>query len=212
MHISASTLRGLVMSQTSLVQQFWRRLCRPMLRAPRRFAEDQRGAVAMEFAILALPFFTLIFAIIETSLVFLGAQILDSAVDDATRLIRTGQASESGYTISNFRTAVCNGLYGMFTCSNLKVNVSVVSNFASATTTSPVASGSNCTSSSCPWTLTEAYSSGSGCSVMLVQVYYKWPMVVRLPGLNLYNLADGTRLLGSVRVVRNEPFGSTQCT
>ena len=200
------------MKHPSARNTLWRLIFGRLISKPRQFGADQKAAVAIEFAILALPFFTLIFAIIETSLVFLAGQILDSAVDDATRLIRTGQATESNYTIGNFRTAVCNGLYGLFTCNNLKVKVSVVSNFASATTTTPVATGTNCTSSSCPWTLTEAYSSGVGCNVMLVQVYYKWPMVVNLPGLNLYNLSDGTRLLGSVRVVRNEPFGSTQCT
>lgn len=176
-----------------------------------RLRRDERGAVAIEFALLALPFFTLIFAIIETSMVFFASQILDSAVQDAGRLLRTGQAQTANYNSANFRTAVCNGTYGLFRCANLKIKVSVVTSFTTATTTSPVGTGSNCTSTSCNWTITEAYSPGSGGDVVLVEVYYKWPMIVNLPGLNLFNLADGTRLLSSVRVFRNEPFSCTSC-
>lgn len=177
-----------------------------------RLRRDEKGAVAIEFALLALPFFTLILAIIETSMVFFASQIMDSAVQDAGRLVRTGQAQTANYSSSQFRTAICNGLYGLFRCANLKIKVSEVTSFASATTTSAVATGSNCTQTSCPWTLTENYNPGDGGDIIMVEVYYKWPMIVNLPGLNLSNLADGTRLLSTVRVFRNEPFSCTSCT
>jgi Flp pilus assembly protein TadG len=177
-----------------------------------RLKRDERGAVAVEFALLALPFFTLIFAIIETSMVFFASQILDSAVQDAGRLVRTGQAHAANYNSANFRTAVCNGTFGLFRCANLKVKVSVVANFTAATTTGVVATGNNCTQANCPWTLVESYSPGTGGDVVLVEVYYRWPMIVNLPGLNLFNLPDGTRLLSSIRVFRNEPFSCTSCT
>ncbi len=177
-----------------------------------RLKRDERGAVAIEFAFLAIPFFTLIFAIIETSMVFFASQILDSAVQDAGRLVRTGQAQAANYNAASFRTAVCNGTFGLFRCANLKIKVSVVTNFSSASTSSVVATGTNCTPTNCPWTLTESYSPGTGGDVVLVEVYYRWPMIVNLPGLNLHNLSDGTRLLSSIRVFRNEPFSCTSCT
>ena len=52
----------------------------------------------------------------------------------------------------------------------------------------------------------------AGGDVVLVQAYYKWPTIVRLPGFNLQDQVDGTRLLGAVRVFRNEPFGCSNCT
>ncbi len=191
----------------------------PALKRADGFRRDERGVTLIEFGILAVPFFTVIAAILETSLVFFAGQILDSAVQDAGRLIRTGQM-QTGPTGSNnlegFRTKVCNNLYNMMTCANLKVKVSVVSNFASATVTYPIQQGSSCTIvngvKTCNWTITESYTPGIGGDVVLVQAYYKWPTIVRLLGFNLQDQPDGTRLLGAVRVFRNEPFGCSSCT
>ena len=191
----------------------------PALKRADRFRRDERGVTIIEFGILALPFFTIIAAILETSLVFFAGQILDSAVQDAGRLIRTGQMQTgpaASNTIDGFRTKICSGLYNMMTCSGLKVKVSVVSNFSNATVTYPIQTGAACTTvngvKTCNWTIAEGYVPGVGGDVVLVQAYYKWPTIVRLPGFNLQNQVDGTRLLGAVRVFRNEPFGCSNCT
>lgn len=181
-------------------------LISPARRRTQSFARDERGVTVIEFALLALPFFTIIAAILETSLVFLAGQILESAVQDSSRLIRTGQAQAASYNAANFRTAICNGLYGMFNCANLRIKVSVVSNFSSATTSYPLPTGTSCTATSCDWTLAESYAPGVGGDVVLVQAYYKWPTVVHLPGFDMQDQPDGTRLLGAVRVFKNEPF------
>ena len=47
--------------------------------------------------------------------------------------------------------------------------------------------------------------------VVVVQAYYKWPTLVNLPGFNFQNLPDGSRLIGSSRVFKNEPFGCSDC-
>lgn len=186
-----------------------RRILRPFI-GRRGLARDEKGAVAIEFAILALPFFTLIFAILETSIVFLAGQILDSAVQDAARQIRTGQAQGAGWNTDTFRQKVCDGLYGMFDCSaaKLKVRVSVVSSFSSATLTPPIDPDCSATSDEdeCDWTIAQAFDGGLGSQVVLVQAYYKWPTIVNLPGFNLETQAGGTRLLSAIRVFVNEPF------
>ena len=81
-----------------------------------------------------MPFFAIIGAILETALVFLASQVLDSAVQDASRLIRTGQAQAASFTIDDFRNSVCDKLFNLFTCSNLQIRVTTVTNFTSATT------------------------------------------------------------------------------
>ncbi|RYE39513.1 MAG: pilus assembly protein, partial [Hyphomicrobiales bacterium] len=80
-------------AQTQMTKRkSWMRwLLAPALRSAGQFGRDDRGVTIIEFGILALPFFTIIAAILETSLVFFAGQILDSAVQDAGRLIRTGQ-------------------------------------------------------------------------------------------------------------------------
>ena len=187
-----------------------RRLFAPAIRRGSAFGRDEKGTTAIEFAILALPFFTLIYAILETSLVFFAGQILDSAVQDAARLVRTGQAQTANYTADTFQTAICNGLYGIFDCTQLRINVKTVATFADATVTYPTKTGTDCTTT-CDWTLQPLYQPGSGGDIVIVQAYYKWKTIVDLPGFNLQNQPGGIRLLGAVRVFKSEPFGCTNC-
>jgi Flp pilus assembly protein TadG len=172
---------------------------------PRRleaFGRDERGATAIELALLALPFFAVTGAILETSMIFLASQVLDAAVQDSSRLIRTGQAQTNAYTIDNFRTAICSELFGLFNCNNLEIKVSVVSNFTSATIPSSPLDPTDPTK----WTIVPAFDPGIGSDVIMVQVYYKWPVMLRLGGFNLATSSDGTRLMSAVRVFANEPF------
>ena len=182
-----------------------------------RFGRDEQAVTLIEFGILAFPFFTIIAAILETALVFLAGQILESAVQDSARLVRTGQAQTANYDEAAFRAAVCDGLYGLFDCTSssterLRVNVAVVTDFSAATTGYPLKTGSACTASQCDWTLADAYGPGTGGDVVLVQAFYKWPTLINFPGFNFATLPDGSRLLGASRVFRNEPFGCSDCT
>lgn len=184
----------------------------PAIRRGQAFGRDERGVTAIEFAFLALPFFTIITAILETSLIFLAGQILDSAVQDSARLIRTGQAQNStpAFTPEAFREAICDGLYGMFDCDTaddrLRISVTVVEDFPAVTIGYPLKTGDECEEDNCDWTMADEYFPGEAEEVVLVQAYYKWPTIVRLPGFNFQSLPDGTRLLGASRVFRNEPF------
>lgn len=203
-----------------------RRLLSPFVRRS-GLARDERGATAVEFGLLALPFFTLIYAILETSIVFFAGQILDSALHDASRKIRTGQAQTenddtAAWTPERFRQEVCDGLYGMFDCSvgaqsRLWVSVSLVDTFSAAAITSPIADEcllppaeeaeeEEAEGDPCDWAAPEAYTPGLGSQIVVVQAFYKWPTLVNLPGFNLATQIGGDRLLSAARVFRNEPF------
>jgi Flp pilus assembly protein TadG len=51
----------------------------------RRIRRDESGATAIEFGLVALPFFALMFAILETALLFLASQTLETASRTTTR-------------------------------------------------------------------------------------------------------------------------------
>lgn len=182
---------------------------RPQGARRRAFARDERGTTAIEFGILALPFFMIVGATLETAVVFLSSQVLDSAVQDVSRLVRTGQIREMGInSTATFKAGVCDRLYGLFSnCSGLHVEVKVVTDFASATVSPPIDVAA-CTSdkTKCAWSRPESFSPGQGSAIVVVQVYYKWPVVVGVGGYTLGNLSDGTRLIGGTAVLRNEPF------
>jgi Flp pilus assembly protein TadG len=180
-----------------------RRLFAPAIVRGRNFSRDERGVTAVEFAILGLPFFTIIFAIIESSMVFFAGQVLDSAVEDASRMLRTGRAQAAGYTMTEFRTLMCGYTFNLFDCTKIKIKVNVISSF---TATTPPGSVQTCDTTTCTWTLAEGYSAGAGRDVVQVFAYYRWPLLVALPYFNLKNQPDNYRLMAATRVFRNEPF------
>lgn len=170
----------------------------------RGLVADERGVTAIEFGILALPFFAVIAAILETSMSFLGAQILDSGVDISVRELRTGQIQSSGdNTMSHYRSVLCDHLYGLFDCSQLHIDVQKITDFSSATMGSPIDPDDG------TWTLAENYHPGDGSDIVMVKVYYKWPTLLDFYNFNLANTPDGKQLLSAVRVYKNEPFSAS---
>ncbi|MBZ0215675.1 MAG: hypothetical protein K8F25_03900, partial [Fimbriimonadaceae bacterium] len=50
------------------------------------------------------------------------------------------------------------------------------------------------------------YNPGVGGDIIVVRVFYEWPIVVSFLGEYLGDLANGNRLLASTSTFRNEPF------
>lgn len=170
---------------------------RALRRAVRR---DETGAVAVEFGLLALPFFAIVGAILETALFFLATQIMDSAVDTSVRLVRTGQAQQASYTAADFRNSICDHMFGLFDCSAVKIDVRTSTTFSSVSFAYPL------DPTTYDWTMTEHFSPGEGSQIVAVRVYYKWPTILDILSFNLANAGPSHRLLAAVRVFRNEPF------
>lgn len=176
------------------------------LRALRRsrFGRDENGTTAIEFGLLAVPFFTIIGAILETSVVMLASQMLESGVNDASRLIRTGQAQTEKFDEAAFKQNICGRLYAMFgDCDGLRVSVEPIPDFSEQPLPPPLSCDAQ---KKCDWTMPEKFDAGAGSNTVLVRAYYKWPIIFNFGGFGFSNLADNTRLISAVRVFRNEPF------
>jgi Flp pilus assembly protein TadG len=167
--------------------------------AARRLAREQDGAAAVEFGLVAAPFLAMVFAIIETAIVFFASQALETAAADSARLIMTGQAQNAGFDQNQFKQAVCAKIYGLFNCQGgLVVDVKSYTNFASIPLQKPITNGEpddNLT-----------YSPGAPEEIVVVRLMYQWPVYVSLLGLNLSDLSNGKRLLMSTVAFRNEPY------
>lgn len=170
-------------------------------RIARRFVRQQDGAAAVEFALVAAPFLALTFAILETAFVFFAGQTLEAAVADSARLIMTGQAQSAGFTADDFKTQVCARIYGLFDCKNgITVNVQTYSSFSAINTASPIKNGQFDTTNM-------GYNPGNNPGdIVVVQLYYQWPIYVSMLGNNLANLSGGNRLLAATAVFRVEPY------
>jgi len=178
----------------------FRRLARRA--SPRRFARHQRGAVAVEFGLILLPFLALMFGIMETALVFFADQTLETAVADSARLIMTGQAQTQNLTAATFKNAVCARIYGLFNCqAGVYVNVTTYSSFGSITYTPPIDTNGNLKTTSF------VYQPGGPGDIVVVQLFYQWPIYVSLMNLNnLSNMSGNNRLLVATAAFRNEPY------
>ena len=165
-----------------------------------RFVRENRGAAAVEFAMIAVPFFMMLFAIIETGLAFFAQQALETATADTSRLLLTGQAQNAGYSQSQFKTALCGNLSSMFDCANgIYINVTNYANFGAVAPSTPIDASGNFVNAF-------SYSPGGSGVITLVQVYYMWPLFVTSLGYNYANVNGHYRLLAATAAFRNEPY------
>lgn len=94
-----------------------------------RFKKDQSGVTVIEFAVLALPFFYISFAILGYGLYLLNAVQLESAGETASRDIRTGQAQNRGDSAEKFKEDVCKASV-FLDCDKIAVHVQSAANWA----------------------------------------------------------------------------------
>src|SRR5262249_32850513 len=170
-------------------------------RAVRRLAERNDGATAVDFALVAAPFLALLFAIMETGLVFFAGQTLETTAADASRLILTGRAQNQNFDAAAFQSAVCQRAWTFFSCDNLKFDVRTYNNFSSANTSTPIDENGNLRTDF-------VFQPGSAGDIVVVRVMYQWPVFVSLFGLNksFSNLANGQALMMATVAFRNEPY------
>ncbi|MBN8953113.1 MULTISPECIES: TadE/TadG family type IV pilus assembly protein [unclassified Rhizobium] len=196
-----------------------RRNARGSLRA---FVRSRDGTAAIEFALLAIPYFLIVFAIIETFVAFTAEQVVSNAVDTLARQIRTGQITsdpnKTSYTTpQQFRQAFCNEIAVLITCSstevqtpaNLYLDVESYSSFASMPTTIPRKSSTD------PYsdlnTTGFAFTPGGAKSLNMVRAYYRWQIITDLlrPYLTNVRPTDGSAsvyLIVATAAFQNENY------
>jgi len=166
--------------------------------AARRLMRREDGAAAVEFALVAAPFLALMFAILETGLVFFAGQTLDTVAASSARLIMTGQSQSMNET--TFMNAVCANVYAMFSCSSMMLDVETYSSFSTVNTGLPIDSNGNVQTSSFQF-----QQDGPG-STGVMRLMYPWPTFMSLLGFSLSNMSGNQRLLMSTVAFCNEPF------
>jgi Flp pilus assembly protein TadG len=165
----------------------------------RRFGRNRRGSAAVEFALVAPVFFALLFAILETGIIFFANQYLQTITQDGARIIMTGQAQNGNFTQAQFQSYICSQVVALFNCNNISINVQSFSSFETLTATCPISNG-NFVSTNLQ------YNPGGPGSIVIVQLFYKWPQIVTGLGYNVTNLNGNFRLLCTTAAFRNEPY------
>jgi len=169
-------------------------------RTLRDFFRKRTAVTLVEFAVIAIPFFTLIIGIIEVGLVFWAGYELENATAAAARLVRTGQAQTSGYTVDQLRSQLCQNVVILSNCAtNVQLSVQTFSTFAGITSPSAVNQNGGLQTSF-------NYSPGGPGAIVFLVAFYEWPLTTPLTRGALANLGDGNYLLQSSFAFRNEPY------
>ncbi len=187
-------------------------------RLRRRMRTDaNKGSAALEFAFVAPAFFLLLMGTMEAGIIFFAQSSLQNAVNDAARLVRTGQSAcftkDSSnkcqpMTVDQFRALVCNEVSALLqNCgtdangnSDLQFDVTAYpSGFSAATNSSPLDAQKNLPN------LT-TFNVGNACDVVLVRAFYRWPVFTPMLNFFLANMAGNKHLLSTAAAFRNEPY------
>jgi Flp pilus assembly protein TadG len=184
----------------------------------RRFRRNGEGSAAIEFMLIAPLFFALLFAIIETAIMFFASQVLESITQDAARMVMTGQAQNGQVpqcggapcTQATFKKYVCAQIpAAMFNCNLIYVDVENYANYQSITLPTPIdKSGNFVNNTAYSPGASSACSNNTSCtnSIVVVRLYYAWQLFVTGLGYNISNMNGNQRLLMATAVFRNEPF------
>jgi len=164
----------------------------------RRLGRSSDGAALIEFAILGPAFLALLVAILQTGVVFLFQQTLQTATTQTARLIMTGQAQTQNISSGTFLNDVCNAAGSIFTCANLSANIQTFSSFSGVQMNSPVNNGT--------FTAPSNYNLGGPGDIVLVQVFYQLPVMTAPLGFNMATTSNGNALIVATAVFRNEPY------
>ena len=191
--------------------QVMQRAERHALRFAKRFKKNEDGATAIEFAIVALPFFTLLFGIMELAIVFFVNSALVHATSEAGRHVRVGNFQACGGA-DQFKALVCENMKGLGNCwKNVRIDVVEGASFKTITlpTIPPVlpriadATGA----AAIPQTTNGVFNTnGAGDTIVIRSVlHYRLalpPLLTRLDNPK----GSGARTMIATTAFRNEPF------
>ncbi len=181
----------------------------------RSFLKDSEGQVAVEMALVSIPFLTMMFGIINCGMYFYAVNCLDRGLEDSARFIRTGEAQKgtapglnAQMTAGGFRTMVCQKATSYIDCSKLQIRVFTAAdwngvNAFTCPTTGTLDAGAIMAGDNTPISTT----AGTQSSVVLITACYQWTMGKYLPFMNFdRRFSDGSSLIQSSTALKIEPY------
>ncbi|MCZ7479878.1 pilus assembly protein [Rhizobium rhizogenes] len=163
----------------------------------RKFGVSRDGTAAIEFAILAIPYFLVVFAIIETFIAMMAEQVVVNATETMARRLRTGQISSS-ISKEDFRKNFCNEVSVMITCSDeikteqkLYIDLRSFPAFKDIPTTVPLKAYGEYYDLD---TAQFGFKPGGPETINMLRVYYRWRVIADIirPYLTKIRPADGS--------------------
>ncbi|PQA72591.1 TadE/TadG family type IV pilus assembly protein [Brucella oryzae] len=169
----------------------------------RRFTNAPNGAVAVEFALLIVPFFIIIFATIEVGVSFAARQVISNATETVARKLQmTGKIGDVPISVEALRTELCQQMQFMVAagCPNLSFNLGTYEGFDKVPTDGLLDEAGRLT-----WAGITGKSGTS--TINQLNVVYAWPVLTNILYLvKSPHAAGGTMPLFATLTWQNEPF------
>jgi Flp pilus assembly protein TadG len=188
----------------------------------RRLARDENGVTAIEFAMVGVPFFMMLFGIMGVGLYFFSVFNLENAVEQASRPLRTGEAQKANTTKTAFSVLVCDQLAPFFDCKggSSKMRVQVVNVTAAQAAAGPgvsvVPSLAKCLGKANPALPASpdilipenqtVYQVPAATQTVVVTVCYELDLLQSIPFIKLGNMPNGATMLQASTAFKTEPY------
>lgn len=190
------------MSERDKNKSGWKFRRRRLQRLFPRIVRSRDGAAAIEFTLLAIPYFMIVFAIFETFIAFTGEQLVSNAVDTLARQLRTGQitsgfSSATDKTEQEFRQAFCDEVSILIACSaseistpsKLYLDIRSFTDFKSIPTNFTMAEKDGEKDID---TKEFKFNPGGPNTINMFRAYYKWQIITDLVRPYISNIKLGT--------------------
>ena len=186
------------------------------------FLKDDSGVAAIEFAMLGLPFFLILFSVMEIAMVFFGNTNIEYATREAARLIRTGQAqtgvdfaredddgdgspNTGNITASEFKNLVCDKMFIVSNCkSKIHIQVKTFDDWGDVDADAlslPITTGGVHDAS-----IHNEFEQPGSCKITVVRSFIERTLIAQIPGIGVSNLSNGNLLQVGSAIFQTEPY------
>lgn len=161
------------------------------------------GSIAVEFALISIPFIYTTIAIMELSFYFAATNMLEGGVSAAARQIRTGQVQASVDVTPEeaFRANLCDQLYVLVKCDDVQIEVVAMPDdeFSSVDDYQPQYDDDG------NFVPRDFDAGGSG-DVVMIRAYYRYQLLTPLFAQIFSNEPDETVVMLSTVIIQSEPY------
>lgn len=178
-------------------------MSKKQVRLLRALKAEESGTTAIEFSLLAVPFVFTVVSIIELSMFFATSSVIDGALNEVSRQVRTGQIQQQAATTEEmmeiFSEVVCDHGDALTVCNKIEFEVLKLDAFTDDIAASITEEGAL---NEPAFELDQAT---AGC-VALIRLSYLYRFMTPLFGNLWSNYPDNQRLILSTTVIKTEPY------
>ncbi len=185
------------------------KLCRSWAQqsAIRFLTRHNDGTSAIEFAIVAVPFFMFVFGLMGVASYFFIMTSIDKGMEQNSRLIRTGQAQTADMTVNEFKQAVCNKAGSWVKCNKLQIFVQKFADW-NQVQPQPCLANNAAVVNTANGNDKLAQYAGEANDIVLVTACYRWEFASKVPFFQMGQMSDGSLMMQNTTAFRTEPYSA----